>query len=75
MARMDFGKANRVQAWRQSERDVWSGHLPDASPRATDKQLAYLAVLMARRGRRAHTPEEAAQLTIASASRLIKSLE
>lgn len=75
MSKLNWAKASRVEVWRQSERNAWSGQLPDASPRATDKQLKYLAVLMARNGRRPHTAEEIALLTTASASRLIKSLE
>lgn len=71
MARMDFGKANRVVAWRAGERNAWSGHLPDVVTPASPKQLRYLAALMARAGRRPHTPEEIERLTMASASRMI----
>lgn len=72
MGKMDWGKANRAAAWRASERDVWSGHLPDVATPASEKQLRFLAALMAKAGRRPHTEEEIAQLSMASASRLIK---
>ncbi len=52
MARMDYGKAARAQVWRQSQHDVWSGHVPQATKRASDKQLIYVQALLAKADRR-----------------------
>lgn len=73
MAKMDHGKANRVETWRQSQRQAYCALPPVVNP-ATAKQLAYIESLLVSAGRRPYTQQEAAMLTIASASRLIKQL-
>ena len=75
MSRLDWDKANRVRAWREGERTAWSGRVPQAVTKASQKQLDYLAVLLAKNGRRAFTPDEAKAMTVAQASRMIENLK
>lgn len=71
MAKMDWDKASRAQAWRDAGKNAWRGNVPPATMRATLRQIEYLRALMAKAGRRAFTPAEESMLTIARASRLI----
>ena len=72
MGGLNWDKNNRAKVWRQSVRDTWSGHVPAAPSPASEKQVIYLQALLVKHGRRPLTVDEMAQLTIASASRLIK---
>lgn len=72
MSRLDWEKAGRVRAWRDSERSAWSGHVPPAVLKASEKQIGYMQALLRRAGRRELTAVEVAALTMDGASRLIK---